>query len=67
MYDPLANYRRVANNWNDWSGERIRTPTATRTVTPQEMPTNPTVAPGLLPGNPGTEPVITPMVTQPPQ
>ena len=67
LYDPLANYRRVSRNWNDWSGERTRTPTATRTVTPQEMPANPTVTPGLIPGDEVIEPVLTPVVTQPPQ
>ena len=36
LYDPLGNYRRVAGNWNDWSGDARHTPVATRTVTPQE-------------------------------
>jgi len=38
LYDPLGNYRRVANNWNDWAGDPAPTPVATRTVTPEEMP-----------------------------
>jgi outer membrane protein len=67
LYDPLANYRRVSRNWNDWAGERTRTPTATRTVTPQEMPANPTITPDLIPGNEVIEPVVTPVVTQPRQ
>ena len=38
LYDPLGNYRRVAGNWNDWSGEPRYTPTSTRTITPAETP-----------------------------
>lgn len=38
LYDPLGNYRRVANNWSDWSTDPEPTPVATRTVTPEEMP-----------------------------
>jgi outer membrane protein len=38
LYDPLGNYRRVAGDWNDWSGDRRHTPVATSTATPQEMP-----------------------------
>jgi outer membrane protein len=37
LYDPLGNYRRVAGNWNDWSGDRRHEPVATRTVTPEEQ------------------------------
>jgi outer membrane protein len=66
LYDPLANYRRVSRSWNDWSGERMRTPTATRTVSPQEMPANPTVTPDLITGEEVIDPVA-PVVTQPPQ
>lgn len=36
LYDPLGNYRRVANDWNDWSNDPRHTPVATRTVTPAE-------------------------------
>ena len=38
LYDPLGNYRRVANNWNDWANDPRHLPVATRTVDPQEMP-----------------------------
>jgi len=37
LYDPLGNYRRVAGNWNDWSGDKRHEPVATRTVTPEEQ------------------------------
>jgi outer membrane protein len=49
LYDPLANYRRVAGSWNDWAKDPVHAPVATRTVSPQEMPTNPIVTPGLVP------------------
>jgi len=67
LYDPLGNYRRVANNWSDWAGERRHEPIATRTVSPVEMPPQPTVTPELVPGTVLTEPVVTSGVTQPPQ
>jgi outer membrane protein len=38
LYDPLGNYRRVAGDWNDWSGDRKHHPAATSTVTPAEQP-----------------------------
>ncbi|WP_051504292.1 TolC family outer membrane protein [Sphingomonas jaspsi] len=38
LYDPLGNYRRVANNWNDWAGERQSAPKSTSTVRPEEQP-----------------------------
>ena len=38
LYDPLGNYRRVASDWNDWSGDPRHNPVATSTVTPQEQP-----------------------------
>ena len=38
LYDPLGNYRRVANSWNDWAGEPRHLPVSTRTVTPAEEP-----------------------------
>ena len=38
LYDPLGNYRRVAGDWNDWSGDPRHTPVATSTVTPAEQP-----------------------------
>jgi outer membrane protein len=68
LYDPLANYRRVAGSWNDWAGERMRAPTATRTVSPAELPANPTVTTQVVPGAVLADPVVTtPGVTQPPQ
>jgi len=48
LYDPLGNYRRVANSWNDWATDPRHVPVATRTVDPQEMPPNPVVLPPLL-------------------
>jgi len=45
LYDPLGNYRRVARDWNDWSGEPQHATVATRTVTPAEMPTTTDVTP----------------------
>ena len=55
LYDPLGNYRRVANNWNDWASDPTHLPVATRTVSPQEMPANPVVTPQVIPArvNPG--------------
>ena len=38
LYDPLGNYRRVANDWSDWSENRKTAPVATSTVTPAEQP-----------------------------
>ena len=38
LYDPLGNYRRVAGDWNDWSGDPKHQPVATSTVTPAEQP-----------------------------
>jgi outer membrane protein len=38
LYDPLGNYRRVANDWNDWSTDPRHEPVATSTVTPAEQP-----------------------------
>ncbi|HEY0629073.1 MAG TPA: hypothetical protein VGD23_07070, partial [Sphingomicrobium sp.] len=38
LYDPLGNYRRVANDWNDWSGDPRHNPVATSTATPAELP-----------------------------
>jgi outer membrane protein len=67
LYDPLGNYRRVANSWNDWATDRTHTPVATRTVSPQELPPNPIVTPQTVPGTTLTEPVTTSGVTQPPQ
>ena len=38
LYDPIGNYRRVATQWNDWSGDRRHVPASTRTPTPEELP-----------------------------
>jgi outer membrane protein len=38
LYDPLGNYRRVANDWNDWATDPRHEPVATSTVTPAEQP-----------------------------
>jgi outer membrane protein len=38
LYDPLGNYRRVAGDWNDWSGDPRHPIAATSTVTPAEQP-----------------------------
>jgi outer membrane protein len=67
LYDPLGNYRRVANNWNDWSSDRRHPTASTRTVSPSELPPNPIVTQQILPGAVSTEPLVTSGVTQPPQ
>ena len=67
LYDPLGNYRRVANSWNDWATDRRHAPMSTRTVTPAELPPNPVITPQVVPGTTLTEPVTTSGVTQPPQ
>ena len=72
LYDPLGNYRRVADNWSDWSRDPTYVPVATRTVDPAELPPNPIVTPDLIPGPIVTNPpaagtTATPSVTQPPQ
>ena len=38
LYDPLANYRRVAGNWNDWATDPKHPTVATSTVTAAEQP-----------------------------
>jgi outer membrane protein len=67
LYDPLGNYRRVANSWNDWATDPRHVPVATRTVDPQEAPSTPVVTPQLVPGTVLTEPVVTSGVTPPQQ
>jgi outer membrane protein len=49
LYDPLGNYRRVANNWNDWANDPRHPIIATRTVSPEEMPSAPIVTPQVVP------------------
>jgi outer membrane protein len=66
LYDPLGNYRHVANNWSDWASDRTHQPVATRTVDPVELPAQPIIN-QWVPGTVLTEPVVTSGVTQPPQ
>jgi outer membrane protein len=47
LYDPLGNYRHVANNWFDWANDPRHPTIATRTVAPQEMPPAPVVTPQI--------------------
>ncbi len=52
LYDPLGNYRRVANNWNDWASDAPHVIVATPTATPAETgaaPTPPPVTKGVTP------------------
>jgi outer membrane protein len=69
LYDPLGNYRRVANNWNDWASDPTHVPASTRTVSPQEMPPNPILTPKVTPAGinaaPPTSPGVTPQPTAP--
>jgi outer membrane protein len=67
LYDPLGNYRRVANEWNDWASAPRHVPAATRTISPAELPQNPAVTPRLVPGAVVTEPAATSGVTPPQQ
>ena len=66
LYDPLGNYRHVANNWSDWASDRTHQPVATRTVDPVELPAQPIIN-QWVPGTVLTEPAVTSGVTQPPQ
>jgi outer membrane protein len=50
LYDPLANYRRVAGSWNDWASDPRHPVAATRTVDPSELPPAPIVGPAAVPG-----------------
>ena len=68
LYDPLGNYRYVANNWNDWASDPRHPTVATRTVSPEEMPANPVVTPHIDSARiDPSPPVVTSGVTQPPQ
>ena len=67
LYDPLGNYRHVANNWNDWASDPTHQPVATRTVSPQEMPANPVVTQTIDPARVDASPATIPGVTQPQQ
>jgi outer membrane protein len=66
LYDPLGNYRRVANNWNDWASDPAHVPAATRTVSPQEMPATPVVTPRVVPAANNPTPPTSPGVTAAP-
>jgi outer membrane protein len=61
LYDPLGNYRRVANEWNDWAGEPRHNPVSTRTVSPPEMPAAPLVGPPLVPARIDPSPAVIPV------
>jgi outer membrane protein len=67
LYDPLGNYRRVANNWNDWASDPRHPTVATRTVSPQEMPAVPVVTPQIDSARIDPSPPVTPGVTPPQQ
>ncbi|MFL6732319.1 MAG: TolC family outer membrane protein [Sphingomicrobium sp.] len=70
LYDPLGNYRHVANNWNDWASDPRHPTIATRTVAPQEMPATPIVTPQIDSARVDPSPpvvVTTTGVTRPPQ
>ena len=62
LYDPLGNYRRVANNWNDWASDPRHPTIATRTVAPEEMPPNPIVTPQIDSARIDATPPISPVV-----
>jgi outer membrane protein len=62
LYDPLGNYRRVANNWNDWASDPRHPTIATRTVAPEEMPPNPIVTPQIDSARIDSTPPISPVV-----
>jgi outer membrane protein len=67
LYDPLGNYRHVANNWNDWATDPTHAPVATRTVSPQELPPNPIVTPEIDPARiDSTPPNSSDLTVQPP-
>jgi outer membrane protein len=66
LYDPLGNYRRVANNWNDWASDPRHPTIATRTVAPEEMPANPIVTPQIDSARIDTTPPAPPAVTTEP-
>ena len=67
LYDPLGNYRHVANNWNDWASDPRHPTVATRTVSPEEMPPNPVVTPQIDSARIDPSPPVASGVTQPPQ
>ena len=67
LYDPLGNYRRVANNWSDWANDPTHPTIATRTVSPQEMPATPIVTPHIDSARiDSSAPPPSPIAAQPP-
>lgn len=66
LYDPLGNYRRVANNWNDWASDPRHPTIATRTVAPEEMPANPIVTPQIDSARIDATPPAAPAITAEP-
>ena len=66
LYDPLGNYRRVANNWNDWASDPRHPTIATRTVSPEEMPANPIVTPQIDSARIDATPPALPAITSEP-
>jgi outer membrane protein len=67
LYDPLGNYRRVANNWNDWANDPRHPTIATRTVSPGEMPATPVITPQIDSARVDASPAVVPGVTPPRQ
>ena len=67
LYDPLGNYRHVANNWSDWADDPRHPTIATRTVSPQETPPNPIVTPQIDSARIDPSPPVATGVTQGPQ
>jgi len=69
LYDPLGNYRRVGNNWNDWASDPRHPTVATRTVSPEEMPANPIVTPQIdsarIDSSPPAPVAVTPLAPAP--
>jgi outer membrane protein len=63
LYDPLGNYRHVANNWNDWASDPRHPTIATRTVSPQELPPSPVVTPQLDSARIDASPPVIPVTT----
>jgi outer membrane protein len=66
LYDPLGNYRRVANNWSDWASDPRHPTIATRTVSPEEMPARPIVTPNIDSARVDPSPPNAVRVTPPP-
>ena len=67
LYDPLGNYRHVANNWNDWANDPRHPTIATRTVSPEEMPATPVVTPQIDSARIDPSSPVVPGVTPPRQ